>query len=77
MMDTSIISLIGNTPIVRVSRLSKSVGAEIYVKLEYLNPTGSHKDRIAYYMIKDAERRGLIKPGDIAVSYKHLTLPTN
>ncbi len=66
-MDAIIISLIGNTPIVRMSRLSKSVGAEIYVKLEYLNPTGSHKDRIAYYMIKDAERRGLIKPGDTVV----------
>ena len=57
--------LIGRTPIVRLSRAIES--AEIYVKLEYLNPTGSHKDRIAFYMIRDAEKRGLIKPGDVVV----------
>jgi len=45
----------------------KKGSAEIYLKLEYLNPTGSHKDRIAYHMIKDAEERGLIKPGDTIV----------
>lgn len=66
-MNASIISLIGNTPIVKIGRLSEDVDAEIYVKLEYLNPTGSHKDRIAYYMIKDAEQKGLIKPGDVVV----------
>ena len=59
--------LIGNTPIVGLRRIVGDRSAEVYVKLEYFNPTGSHKDRIAYYMIKDAEKRGLIKPGDILV----------
>lgn len=48
-------------------KLSKLVKAEVYVKLEYLNPTGSHKDRIALYMIKEAERQGLLKPGGTLV----------
>ena len=66
-MVSDIMSLIGNTPIVRLRKIVKEGFAEIYVKLEYLNPTGSHKDRIAYYMIKDAEERGLIKPGGTIV----------
>jgi len=44
--------------------MSKHISACILVKLEYFNPTGSHKDRIAVYMIKEAERKGLLKPGD-------------
>ena len=60
-----ILTLVGKTPIVRLSRMAGP--REIYVKLEYLNPTGSHKDRIALYMIRDAEERGLIKPGDVVV----------
>jgi cysteine synthase A len=59
--------LIGNTPIVRLRRIVCESSADVYVKLEYLNPTGSHKDRIAYYMIRDAEGRGLIRPGDVIV----------
>jgi len=66
-MKASILGLIGNTPIVRLGRLAGGGMAEVYVKLEYLNPTGSHKDRIAYYMIRDAEERGLIEPGDTVV----------
>ena len=66
-MVSDIMSLIGNTPIVRLGKIVKEGSAEIYVKLEYLNPTGSHKDRIAYYMIKDAEERRLIKPGGTVV----------
>ncbi len=66
-MASDIIGLIGNTPIVKLRRIMKKGSAEIYLKLEYLNPTGSHKDRIAYHMIKDAEERGLIKPGDTIV----------
>jgi len=63
----SVTSLIGNTPLVRLSRIVPEGSANIYVKLEYLNPTGSHKDRIALYMIKDAVSRGLIKPGDYVI----------
>ncbi len=66
-MKASIRDLIGNTPIVKLRRLAGGGAAEVYVKLEYLNPTGSHKDRIAYYMIRDAEEKGLIKPGDTVV----------
>ncbi len=62
MLADSLISLIGRTPIVRLSKLSPK-DVNIYVKLEYLNPTGSHKDRIALYMIKDAVDKGLLKPG--------------
>ncbi|MEM1522935.1 MAG: cysteine synthase family protein [Thermofilaceae archaeon] len=59
-----VIDLIGRTPMVRLLKLTS---AEVYVKLEYLNPTGSHKDRIASYMIREAERRGLLKPGGTVV----------
>lgn len=58
--------LIGNTPILEISRYSKASGAEdatILAKLEYLNPAGSTKDRIAFAMIEDAEQKGLLKPG--------------
>lgn len=66
-MASDPMSLIGSTPIVKLRRILKEGSAEVYVKLEYLNPTGSHKDRIAYYMIRDAEKKGLIKPGDAVV----------
>lgn len=58
--------LIGNTPILEVSNYSSNVGvkdATILAKLEYLNPAGSVKDRIALAMIEDAEQQGLLKPG--------------
>lgn len=66
-MSRELVDLIGKTPTVRLKRIVSKGSAEIYVKLEYLNPTGSHKDRIAYYMIRDAEERGLIRPGDVVV----------
>jgi len=52
-----------NTPLIRLNRLTKDVAAEVYVKADYLNPGGSVKDRIGLWMIDDAERRGLLKPG--------------
>lgn len=58
--------LIGGTPILKLNNYSKKVGvtdATILVKLEYLNPAGSVKDRIALAMIEDAEEKGLLKPG--------------
>jgi cysteine synthase A len=55
--------LIGNTPVVGLD-----VGpGKVYVKLEYMNPTGSHKDRIAYYMLREAVSRGLLKDNDKVV----------
>lgn len=58
--------LIGNTPLLKLNNYQKNAGAAeatILAKLEYLNPAGSVKDRIALAMIEDAERKGLIKPG--------------
>jgi cysteine synthase A len=65
----SILQAIGNTPLVRVRRCAPSNGAELWLKLEYCNPTGSMKDRMALAMIEGAERDGLISPGDTIVEY--------
>jgi len=62
----SLLDLIGNTPIVHLSRYAEAAGvkdAKILGKLEYFNPAGSVKDRIALSMIEDAEKKGLLKPG--------------
>jgi cysteine synthase A len=65
----SVLATIGNTPLVRLQRLAPQNGAEIWMKLEYLNPTGSMKDRMALSMIEGAERDGLIEPGTTVVEY--------
>lgn len=62
-----ITQLIGNTPVVRLGRLPEEGSAEVYVKLERFNPSGSVKDRAALSLINDAEQRGLIKPGDTII----------
>ena len=62
----SALELIGNTPLLQADRYAKKAGvtdANLYVKLEYLNPSGSVKDRIALAMIEDAEEKGELKPG--------------
>ncbi|OGO14571.1 MAG: hypothetical protein A2029_10485 [Chloroflexi bacterium RBG_19FT_COMBO_47_9] len=59
----NLLSRIGNTPLVRLHEVVKGLDAEIYVKVEYLNPSGSIKDRIALYMIEGAEKAGKLKPG--------------
>jgi cysteine synthase A len=56
--------LVGHTPMVRINRLVNSSDAEIWVKLETMNPGGSIKDRAALGIVLDAERRGVLKPGD-------------
>lgn len=58
---------IGNTPLVRLNRLSPSDGATIYGKAEFYNPGGSVKDRICLNMIEEAEKQGLLKPGGTIV----------
>ncbi len=65
----SILDAIGNTPLVRLWRCAPANGAELWLKLEYRNPTGSLKDRIALAMIEGAERDGLIAPEDTVVEY--------
>jgi cystathionine beta-synthase len=59
----SILDTIGNTPMVRVNKLTKDIPAEVLIKLETFNPGNSIKDRMALKMIEDAEKKGLLKPG--------------
>ena len=58
---------VGNTPLIRLRRVSEETGCEILGKAEFLNPGGSVKDRTALFMIKDAEARGTLKPGGLIV----------
>lgn len=66
-MKHSVIDAIGNTPLIRLNKASQLTGCEIYGKAEFLNPGQSVKDRAALYIIRDAERRGLLKPGGVIV----------
>src|SRR5436190_15551055 len=65
----SILDAIGNTPLVRLRTLAPVSGAEVRVKLEHLNPSGSMKDRMALAMIESAEHDGLLHPGSTVVEY--------
>lgn len=56
-------ALVGHTPMVRINRLTAAGSAEVWAKLEMMNPGGSIKDRAALGMVLDAERRGVLKPG--------------
>ena len=64
------LGLIGNTPLVEPMNLEKELGLEatILVKLEYLNPAGSVKDRVAKAMIEDAEEKGILKEGSVSLN---------
>jgi cysteine synthase A len=61
------IDTVGNTPLIRLRRLSEQTGCEILGKAEFLNPGGSVKDRAALAIVLDAERRGLLRPGGVIV----------
>src|ERR1041384_2857127 len=63
----TILDLVGNTPIVRLDRISRDVPGTILAKLEYMNPGGSNKDRIGISMIEAAERDGKLRPGGTIV----------
>jgi cystathionine beta-synthase len=63
MKCNNILEAIGHTPLVRLNRMTKGLAPEIYVKVDYMNPGGSVKDRIGITMIDDAEEKGLLKPG--------------
>jgi cysteine synthase A len=65
----SVLQAIGRTPVVRLQRLVTPDCADVFVKLEYFNPTGSYKDRMALAMIEGAERRGALRPGMRVVEY--------
>ncbi len=63
----SVVDLIGNTPLIRLNKLSDQTGAEIYGKCEFLNPSSSVKDRIGHAMIEAAEKKGQLSPGTVIV----------
>lgn len=69
-IKNSAVELIGNTPVLKLNRYTKASGVEnanILAKLEYLNPAGSVKDRVAFAMIQDAEKKGLLKEGSTII----------
>jgi cystathionine beta-synthase len=63
----NITDLVGNTPLVKLSRVAEGAKATVLAKLEFMNPGGSVKDRMAFYMIKEAEKEGKLKPGGTIV----------
>jgi cysteine synthase A len=65
----STLDTIGGTPVVRLRKLVGPESADVLVKLEYFNPTGSYKDRMALAMIEEPERRGELQPGRLVVEY--------
>ena len=66
-MHPNVIDLIGNTPLIRLKRASEETGCNILGKAEFLNPGQSVKDRAGLFIVRDAERRGLLKPGGAIV----------
>jgi cysteine synthase len=66
-IKNSFVATVGNTPLIRLNSVSEETGCEILGKAEFLNPGGSVKDRAALYIIKDAEEKGLLKPGGTVV----------
>ena len=65
--NQNILDVIGNTPIVKLNKVGNHVSSDIYVKLEYLNPGGSIKDRMGVYLCQKAVERGVLKPGGTIV----------
>src|SRR5690349_12820263 len=66
---SSALQAIGNTPVVQLHKVVPPNSAAVFVKLEYFNPTGSYKDRMALSMIEEAEARGALRPGMSVVEY--------
>ena len=66
-VSSSVIDLVGNTPLVRLNRVTEAIAATVLAKVEYFNPGGSVKDRIALRMIEDAEASGALQPGGTIV----------
>ena len=67
MIYSSILEVIGRTPVVHIQRIASALACDVYAKCEFLNPGGSVKDRIGYEMVKNAEKSGRIKPGDTLI----------
>jgi|TARA_B110000967_G_scaffold125105_1_gene127889 cysteine synthase A len=67
MIYDTILDTIGQTPVIKINKIGKSLDCSIYVKCEFFNPGGSIKDRIGWRMVSDAEKSGRIKPGDTLI----------
>lgn len=67
MFSPNVLETVGNTPLVRLIHVTRGIKPALWAKLEYFNPSGSVKDRMALYMVEDAEKRGLLKPGGTIV----------
>lgn len=67
MIYSSLEQLVGGTPLMKLGRIGKGNGANVFVKLEYLNPAGSVKDRVALGMLRDAECKGVLKAGGTVI----------
>jgi len=63
----SLLDLIGNTPLLRLNRITKNLKGSYFTKFEGFNPGHSTKDRIAIHIIEDAEKKGILKPGDTII----------
>lgn len=68
-LGESMLDMVGHTPVVRLSKVVPEGAADVFVKLEWFNPTGSYKDRMALAMVTEAERRGDLTPGMTVVEY--------
>ena len=66
-IKNNVLEAIGNTPMVRLNNLAKGIKSKIYAKLEFMNPGGSIKDRMALHIIEDAEKNGFLKPNGVIV----------
>jgi cysteine synthase A len=66
-VHSSVVDVIGNTPVIRLKRASEATGCEILGKAEFMNPGQSVKDRAALFIIRDAEKKGLLRPGGVIV----------
>ena len=66
-LSSSILDYIGNTPLIKFNNINSDVVPNFYAKLEFFNPSGSIKDRVAQYIVEDAEHRGMLKPGQLIV----------
>ena len=67
MIHNTILTTIGNTPVVRMNSIGNDLNCDLFSKCEFFNPGGSIKDRIGWKMVEDAERSGRIKPGDTLI----------
>lgn len=68
-IGTTMTDVVGGTPLVKLSKVVPDDAADVFVKLEWFNPTGSYKDRMALAMIDEAEKRGDLRPGMTVVEY--------